>query len=893
MTDPVSRVTYLFSDIEGSTLLWEAEPQRMHLALARHDALVRAAVERHRGSVVKMTGDGVHAAFDSPLDALLATLEMQHALAAPRADGELELRVRCGLHAGSDERRDGDYFGPAVNRAARIMSAAHGGQILLSQAVAAGLAQGLPDGVALRDLGALRLRDLASPERVFQVVAPPLRTEFPALRALESTPNNLPQQLNSFIGRERELQEVKQLLRKCRLLTLLGMGGIGKSRLSLQLAADLLDNYPDGAWLVELAALHDPRMVAAELATVLGVKEEPGRPLLEALMKFVRERRLLIILDNCEHLVAACADLAKRLLQAGPLLQIVATSRDYLQTSAEIGYHVPTLSVPDPTAKLAPDALAEHEAVRLFIERASASQPSFFLTTVNASAVVDICCRLDGIPLAIELAAARMRGLSVESIAARLGDRFRLLATGDTTVLPRQRTLRALIDWSYDLLPPHERMLFQRLAVFSGGWTLEAAEAVGQGDGIGATDVLEALTRLTEKSLVVIGAGGARYQFLDTVRHYVQQKMVASGDASITRARHADYFLALAEQAQPELGGPAQGRWLARLDLERENFLSAHDYGGGESADPELGVRLLEALRAYWIRRGLLTLGLRLAEEVLARAGVAPRTRSRCGALFGTGQICYFMGRYSAAIEFLSEALAIARELDDGTWIAAILQPLGTACLGNGEIAAARGHLEEALVRARELDNRREIAAAGNALAMVHRLGENWEQAEQLYIDVVMIARQLDDRESIAIGLLNLAMVSINRGCGVDARRMLLEVVEIAEHIGSTQAGQSALEVCAALASANQDWVTAARLFGVAEAATGTTAMQRDPADAAFLQPWIDKARISLGAKDFAAAESAGRALALEDGLAQVRRWLSGNWGPSDATCSQSSDRVV
>ncbi len=423
--------TYLFTDIEGSARMWEEDPERMRPALARHDAIARSAVEKHGGVVVKMTGDGLHAAFEDPLDALGATLELQQALADPESTAGVALNVRCGLHAGADERRDKDFYGTAVNRAARIMSAAHGGQVLLSQAVAAMIGQRLPGGVALRDLGSVRLRDLALAERVFQLVHPDLRRDFPALRSLEATPNNLPQQLTSFIGREAVLAHIKELLAQSRLLTLFGVGGIGKTRLSLQVAAEVLDNFPDGGWLVELATLRDPQLVPQAVASALGVKEAAGRPVLEALLKFLKNRHLLLILDNCEHLLQACAELARQALQAGGHSKVLASSREPLHVAGETTYQVP--------------ALPESEAASLFIDRATAAQPSFQVSSDIAPAIANVCGRLDGIPLAIELAAARVRTLPVQKIAARLDDRFRLLTRGDQTALPRQQTLRALM----------------------------------------------------------------------------------------------------------------------------------------------------------------------------------------------------------------------------------------------------------------------------------------------------------------------------------------------------------------------------------------------------------------------------------------------------------------
>ncbi len=846
----------------------------MRPALARHDAITRAAVERHRGSVVKMTGDGVHAAFDSAPDALAAMLQMQQAIVDPGVTEGLALRLRCGLHCGADERRDGDFYGRAVNRAARIMSAAHGGQMLVSQAVADLVGGRLPAGVRLRDLGAVRLRDLTSPERVYQVVHPQLRAEFPALRSLEATPNNLTQQLNSFIGRERELTEVRQMLGACRLLTLLGMGGIGKSRLSVQLAAEVLDDYPDGVWFVELAPLTDPRLVAQAVASVLGVKEEAGRPVMEALVKYVRDKQLLIVLDNCEHVVHACADVAKLLLQSGPRVKVLASSRDYLQVAGETTYHVPTLSVPDPNKKVAIDELTRHEAVRLFVDRVSASQPAFRVTTKIAAALADICHRLDGIPLAIELAAARARALSVEAIAARLSDRFRLLVTGDQTVLPRQRTLRALIDWSYDLLTPNERALFQRLSVFAGGWTLEAAEAVGGGGEVDAADVLDLLTHLVEKSLVVMEVGGERYRMLDTVRHYAVEKMKESGEEASARRRHLDHYLAFAETARPELAGQELGSWLARLDLERENLLSAHAWCDRAEEAAESGLWMVCAVKTYWINRGLFALGHRLIGESLQRAGAQRRNVIRCRGLFTVGQLCCFMGRYAEARGYLEESLAIAREIGDKARIAAVLQPLGIAFVGLGRLTEARASSEEAVALARELGNRRELAAALNAQAQLYRMDERPDLAEPLYENVLSLARELGDRESIAIGLLNLAMVFISRASGERARLMLIEVLAIAEELGSRPAGQSAVEVTAGLCALEEKWALAARFFGAAEAQAARTGLRRDAVDDAFLAPLMIKTKEALGATVFGARETEGRSLSYEDALKEACTWL-------------------
>jgi predicted ATPase len=848
----------------------------MRPALARHDAIVRACVEGNGGTVVKTSGDGVHAAFADPLDAVRATLELQRNLADLEATGGVSLQVRCGMHAGVDERRDNDFFGSAVNRAARIMSVANGGQVLLSQAVAALIGDRLPAGVALRDLGNVRLRNLANPERVYQVVHPELRQDFPALRSLETAPNNLPHQVTSFVGRERELADVRNQLGGTRLLTLFGAGGLGKTRLSLQVAAEVLDAYPDGVWFVDLAPVADERLVPQAAASVLGVKEEVGRPVVEALVKYVSDRKLLLILDNCEHLLRACADLSVQLLQAGPDLKILASSREHLRVNGETTYPVPPLSVPDPHAKITLEALTQCEAVRLFVERARAVQPGFQVIQINVKAVADICQCLDGIPLALELAAARVRALSVEEIAARLSDRFGLLTRGDRTALPRQQTLRASIDWSYDLLTDHERALLRRLSVFAGGWTLEAAEAVGVDGDVAKADVLDLLTNLVEKSLVTLEAEGERYRLLETVREYGQERLDESGERDQTCARHLDFYVSLAERAMPELVGPKQGAWLKRLDLERENLIAAHVWCDRAKDGAQLGLRLVHSAKWYWLNRGLLGLRLRLTVEALARAGAQGRSLARCRGLFGAGQVCCFMGRFRDATGYLEECLAIARELDDKGRIAAALQYLGMAALGEGDMATARRDFEEGLALAQAQGNKRELAAAFNNLAQLDRAEGLLETAEQLYEKVLALAHELGDRETIAIALLNLAMVAIGRRSPDRARRMLVEVIEIAEETGAKRVGQSGLEVCAGLASLNLEYEFAARCYGAAEAQTVQTQLQRDPTDEAFLAPLITNAREALGTEEYTTAKDSGNALSYEQAIGEARTWLKG-----------------
>jgi tetratricopeptide (TPR) repeat protein len=501
-------------------------------------------------------------------------------------------------------------------------------------------------------------------------------------------------------------------------------------------------------------------------------------------------------------------------------------------------------------------------------------QPTFQITDANSRALVDICHRLDGIPLALELAAARVRALSVVEIAARLSDRLGLLTRGDRTALPRQQTLRASIDWSYDLLTDDERALLRRLSVFAGGWTLEAAEVVGADGDVEKAGILDLLTNLVEKSLVTLEAERARYRLLETIREYTQERLDESGERDQTCSGHLAFYVALAERAMPELVGPMQGDWFARLDLERENLIAAHAWCDRTRDGAELGLRLVHSAKLYWLNRGLLGLRHRLTVEALARTGAQERNLARCRGLFGAGQVCCFMGRFADATKYLEECLAIARDLDDKGRIAAALQYLGMAALGEGDLATARGHLEEALALAQAHGNKRELAAAFNNLAQLDRAEGSLETAEPLYEKVLALAHELGDRETIAIALLNLAMVAVGRRSPDRARRMLLEVIEIAEETGAKRVGQSGLEVCAGLASLNREYEVAARFYGAAEAQTAQTQLQRDPADEAFLAPLITNARAALGAERYAIAKDAGRGLSYEQAFGDARTWL-------------------
>ncbi|MBI4473768.1 MAG: adenylate/guanylate cyclase domain-containing protein, partial [Acidobacteria bacterium] len=549
-------LTFLFTDIEGSTQLWEKHPAEMKSALARHDAILQSTFPRYGGRAFKTVGDAFCCIFPDPTQAALAALDCQRSLQEETWADSLRLRVRVSIHIGPALERDGDYFGPTLNRVARILTAAHGGQTLVSAAATAAIdAAALGDGV-LQDLGEHRLKDLTYPEQIFQLSTPDLPSEFPLLRSLEAFAHNLPLQLNSFVGRDSEMADLRRQLVSSRLLTLTGSGGSGKTRLALQLAAESVETFTNGAWFVEIAALSDAAMVPHMVASALHLKEQPARPILDTLGEYLRDKDLLLLLDNCEHLVEACARLVEGLLKACPRLRIMATSREPLGVGGEHVWRVPSLRLPTTEEAESAEKLADVPSVRLFVERASSASPRFTLTAKNAGAIARVCLRLDGIPLAIELAAARIKMLSVEELAMRLDDRFRLLTAGNRTALPRHQTLRAAIDWSYQLLWGVEGVLFRRLSVFLGGFTLKAAETVCGGDGIESFEVLDSLSRLVDKSLVIIDDTGdePRYRMLESIRDYAREKLEESDEANRMYGCHRRYFLDLAHTAEQHYG---------------------------------------------------------------------------------------------------------------------------------------------------------------------------------------------------------------------------------------------------------------------------------------------------------------------------------------------------
>jgi predicted ATPase/class 3 adenylate cyclase len=587
---PLSGIlTFLFTDLEGSTSLWEQYPELMQTVSARHDELLRAVFEGNGGRVVKTTGDGFHVVFASPADGIAAALAGQQAIATEVWPVEVgSIKVRMGLHAGEGQAREGDYYGPDLNRAARVMGIGHGGQVLVSGTTAALLRGRLPDGAELIDLGPHRLKGLSDLEQVYQLVHSSLETEFPPLQSSVSIPHNLPTQLTTFIGRTRELKEVKRLIESNRLLTLLGPGGTGKTRLMLQAASDLVERFPDGVWLVELAPLTNPELVTEKTAGVLGVRGLPDRSLSDSLAVYLRRKEILLLLDNAEHLIQTSAELAERLLMLCPQLKILTTSREPLSIGGEAAFQVPSLSLPAENVMTEAE-LEASEAVQLFLERARAVRPDFELTTSNVPAVAEIVRQLDGIPLALELAAARLRVMSAEQIAARLNDRFRLLVGGRRTALPRQQTLQALIDWSWNLLEESEQVLLRRLSVFSGGWTLEDAQQVASDAQLDEFAILDNLEALVEKSLVATGSlpdGGDRFHLLESIRQYARERLSEADEDDALGARHATYFVGLVREAEAANTQTETVLWIKRLVQETDNFRATFNWL--ENHDPML-----------------------------------------------------------------------------------------------------------------------------------------------------------------------------------------------------------------------------------------------------------------------------------------------------------------
>jgi len=822
---PQGTVTFVFTDIVGSTRLWEKFPSQMGAALARHDALLRETFSKRGGHVFKTVGDAFCVAFESPREAVVAAVDAQRLLAQENWEEVGTLAVRIGVHTGVAEARAGDYFGGTLNRVARIEAAAHGGQILVSQVSVELLEDERMPEITFQSLGSHRLRNLDRPEHLYQVVAQGLAEDFPPPKSMEVLPNNLPVQATSFVGREREMEQVRNLIGATRLLTLTGTGGTGKTRLSLEVGAQLINEFRDGVWQVELATISEPRRVAELVANALGAREEAGKTMRQSVIQFLRDKNLLLILDNCEHLLEESASLSAELLRNCPQLKILATSRHSLGIAGESSFFVPPLRIFDVRLEelRGPDIveqLTQYEAVKLFIARAVAVQPDFAVTNENAPFVAEICSRLDGIPLAIELAAARVRLLSVDQIAARLGDRFRLLRGGRRDGLPHQQTLGALIDWSHDLLSEAERILFRRLGVFIGGRTLEALEAVCAGDGIEKWDVLDLLQELVEKSLVTVerdDAGESRYTLIESVWQYAREKLEAAGEAEKVRDRHLDYFLSIAEKMAAGFVGPDQVRLLERYYRERFNFRRAIEWAV-EAARIEKGMRLLRALDRPIELRGNLTAAFELASKLLEHPEANSFPARKAALLDTAGRLCWALDRYEETRKLYLAAEVLYREL--GMELEEALEHSLMGFLDRGELLtdSAEERFRRGLEVGGKCKDERLVAMSLSGLGSVMLDRGNLDEARRMKEESLVIYRRIGDLWVIGLILWGIGRVCVAQKDFARSEEVVIEWAGIAKDLGNEWILSYILETSADAFLAASSPAFAARLLGGAEA---------------------------------------------------------------------------
>ncbi len=771
---PTGTVTFLFTDIEGSTRLLQELGDGYAEVRDEHAAIVRRAITEGGGVEVSTGGDSFFVVFPSPVGAILAAVDAQRALSAQDRSHGSRVRVRMGLHTGEGVLGGDDYVGIDVNRAARIADAAHGGQVILSDPTMGLVERSLPEGASLRDLGEHRMKDIVHPEHLHDLVIEGLPADFPPPRTLDARPNNLPLQLTSFVSREEEIAEIRELLGGTRLLTLTGAGGTGKTRLALQVAAEVLTEYRDGSFLADLSSVTDPALVPATIARALGIPEAAGRPILEEIKEHLRDRELLLVVDNFEQ-VAEVGPMIEELLTAAPMLKVLITSRVVLSLRGEQEYAVPPLEPPDPERLPDLPTLRRVGAVRLFTERALAASPRFLVTEENAPAVAEIIARLDGLPLAIELAATRTKVLTPEQMLPRLQKRLSIVASGARTLPERQRTLRGAIAWSYDLLDEAERRLFARLSAFNGGWTLESAEAVCDPEGLGL-DALEGLTSLVDKSLVRRSESPdaqSRFFMLETIRELGQEQLGAGSDLELILRRHAEHFLDMAVEAEPHLTADDQGDWLDRCEREHANIRAALRWtiDAGEAGR---GQESAGALWRFWHQRGHLAEGRRWLEEILAMPSGQRPTPARAKALTGAGGIAWWVDR-TAAPAFYEEALAIERELGDPARLAEALYNEAFVLAAGDELEGAARLLDESLELFRGVGDERGVARVLVMLVIRDATAGDWDRVIARIEEVVGIWRRVGDRLQLAFDLVWLAFAYGRAGRREDATSTALE----------------------------------------------------------------------------------------------------------------------
>ena len=899
-------LTFLFTDVEGSTSLWERNSEAMSEALSRHDEILRAAIEAHDGRVFKTVGDAFYAAFPTAPKALSAALDAQRALHHAEWEEAGPLRVRMALHTGAAEERAGDYFGPSLNRVARLLSAGHGGQILMSLATEKLVRDKLPEGAALRDLGERRLKDLFRPEHVFQITATGLPTEFAPLRTLDARRNNLPGQPTPLVGREREVAQVCERLRNpdIRLLTLTGPGGMGKTRLGLQAAAELMDEFESGTFFVPLAPITDPTLVAPTIARALDLETGDRTPE-ELLRDYLRDKQTLLLLDNFEQVLGA-APLVAELLSTVPNLKALTTSRIPLRLYGEYEFPVPPLEVPDPKRPQSLEQVTQCEAVRLFIERARAMKADFTVTSDNALAVAEICARLDGLPLAIELAAARIKLLPPRAMLDRLGDRLKLLTGGARNLPERQRTLRGAIEWSYELLDAGEKTLFARLAVFSGGCTLETMETICDAERELPLGILEGASSLLDKSLLrqEEGAEGEpRFVMLETIHEYARERLDESGEAEEIRRLHAEYFLALAEQGVSKLRGAEEAKWLERFEIEHDNMREALSRAlAGE--DAELGLRLAGALWRFWWMKGYYDEGRRWLEEALAKDGRASAARAKALEAVGwladdqgdiaravaaaeeglslsagaensdaapflriLGSAASIRGDHERAAQLYAESLALSREAGDRRSVASSLLQLGNATSERGDYEEAKRFYEEGLALSRMLDDTALLTSYLISLGYEYLLQGDPERGATLNQEAAGMLRKRGHKGKLQYALDNLGWAALMRGDQQQARSLHEESLELSRELGDKLIAAESLEGLACSAARGEE-ERAATLFGAAEALREAVGYNQAPRERTLRKPFLGAVRSRLEEAKWEAALVEGRAMTFEGAIA-------------------------
>jgi predicted ATPase/class 3 adenylate cyclase len=903
----VETLTFLFTDIEGSTaLLRRLGESDYGRVLADHQTLIRAALAAHDGKEVDTQGDAFFAVFSSPTACVAAVLEMQRALEARAWPGGEHVRVRMGIHTGeAATTATGGLVGLHVHRAARVGAIAHGGQVLLSETAAALVRDSLPPGASLRDLGIQRLKDLGRPEKIFQLVAAGLRADFPPLRSLgnPALPNNLPAQLSAFIGRDRETSEVRALVESSRLVTLTGAGGSGKTRLALQVAAELLDGSGDGVWLVELAAVADGEAVPAAICVALGIAEQPGRTVLDGLLDALAFQFVLIVLDNCEHLIDSCAKTADAILRRCPRVHLVVTSREPLGIGGETIYRVPSLSLPDPDDP----APASCDAIALLAERAREQGVDLAFDEETLPIMVSVCRRLDGLPLAIELAAARLRSLSLAGLRDRLDQRFRLLTGGSRTALARQQTLRATVDWSYSLLNPAEKALLRLLSVFAEGFDLDAVEGVcGAGD-IEAFDTADLLGSLVDKSLVVAepAEDTLRYRLLETIREFARERLVEAGDdaAAAAAAAHCQYFLALAEAAAPHLSGSDQGRWYARLDADLANVRRAAEHAASGPDGTAQVLRCGVALRGYWLARSRCREALGLLLPVLDRPDASADPKLFAAALVTVTCIAPMVD-IGPARQYGDQAVELARRLGDDRLLTDALGMLSAMHYFAGEPGRGLLLAREAVDRARQLGDdvllgrslmiyllsghltepAQSAQLLGEAIACTERSGDQLllshlrnnaavqalstgdVPAARIHLDQAAQAARATGQENPA-AVANLGWVQREEANLAGARSSFEASLRICRRSGEQPVMACAILGLGCVAADLGEWDRSALLHGIAQAFLDRSGEPWQDLEARYRQHNLAQVRAHLGDELFDRAYAKGMALSADEAL--------------------------